>query len=78
MNCERGPVGTKKKNPNAVALGSMGGKARAERLSANELSTIGKKGAKERQKSLSSSQRQEIARKAVKTRWAKARKLEEK
>jgi hypothetical protein len=69
---------TKKKNPNAVALGSRGGKARAERLSADELSAIGKKGAKERLKSLSSSQRQEIARKAVEARWAKARKLEEK
>jgi hypothetical protein len=71
-------MGTKKKNPNAVALGSRGGKARAERLSSDELSAIGKKGAKERLKSLSSSQRQEIARKAVKARWAKARKLEEK
>lgn len=67
-----------KKNPNAVALGSKGGKARANRLSAEELSAIGKKGAKERLTSLSSSQRQEIARKAVKARWAKARKLEEK
>jgi hypothetical protein len=71
-------MGAKKKNPNAVALGSRGGKARAERLTAEELSAIGKKGAKERLKSLSGSQRQEIARKAVKTRWAKSRKLEEK
>jgi hypothetical protein len=71
-------MGARKKNPNAVALGSRGGKARAKRLSADELSAIGKKGAKERLRSLSSSQRQEIARKAVKTRWAKARKLEEK
>jgi len=68
----------KKKNPNAVALGSRGGKARAERLSADELSAIGKKGAMERLKSLSGSKRKEIARKAVKARWAKARKLEEK
>ena len=71
-------MGARKKNPNAVALGSRGGKARAKRLSADELSAIGKKGAKERLKSLSSSQRQEIARKAVKTRWAKARNPEEK
>lgn len=71
-------MGAKKKNPNAVALGSKGGNARAKRLSAEELSAIGKKGAKERLKSLSSSQRQRIARKAVKTRWAKARRLEEK
>jgi hypothetical protein len=61
-----------------VALGSKGGKARAKRLSAEELSAIGKKGAKERLKSLSSSQRQQIARKAVTTRWANARRLEEK
>jgi hypothetical protein len=71
-------MGAKKKNPNAVALGSRGGRARAERLSADELSAIGKKGAKGRLKGLNSSRRQEIARKAVKTRWAKARKLEEK
>jgi hypothetical protein len=71
-------MGAKKKNPNAVALGSRGGKARAKRLSAEELSAIGKKGAKERLKSLSCRQRQDIARKAVETRWAKARNLEEK
>jgi hypothetical protein len=68
----------KKKNPNAVALGSRGGKARAERLSEDELSAIGKKGAKARLKSLSSSERQEIARKAVNARWAKSRKQGEK
>jgi len=71
-------MGIKKKNPNAVALGSKGGKARAERLSADELSAIGKKGAKERLKSLSSRKRQEIARNAVKARWAKTRNWEEK
>jgi hypothetical protein len=47
----------KKKNPNAVALGklggSKGGKIRAERLTAE--------------------QRKEIARKAVMARWAKAK-----
>jgi len=68
----------KKKNPNAVALGSKGGKARAEQLSAEELSAIGKKGAKARLRSVSSSERQDIARKAVNARWARARKLEEK
>lgn len=69
-------MGAKKKNPNAVALGSRGGKKRAERLSADELSVIGKKGAKERLKKVGSSKRQEIALKAAKARWAKARKLE--
>jgi hypothetical protein len=69
-------MATNKKNPNAVALGSRGGKARAERLSADELSAIGKEGAKARLKSLDSRERQEIALKAAKTRWAKARKPE--
>ena len=69
-------MAARKKNPNAVALGSSGGKARAERLSAVELSAIGKKGAKARLKNLGSSERQEIALKAAKARWVKARKLE--
>jgi hypothetical protein len=71
-------VETKKKNPNAVALGSRGGKARAEQLSPEELSAIGKKGAKARLKSTGSSERREIALKAAKARWAKVRKPEEK
>jgi hypothetical protein len=69
-------MGARKKNPNAVALGSRGGKARAKRLSADKLSAIGRKGAKARLKSLGSSERQEIALKAATARWAKARKLE--
>jgi hypothetical protein len=71
-------MGPKRKNPNAVALGSSGGKARAKRLSTDELSAIGKKGAKARLKNLSSIERQEIALKAAKARWAKARKEEKK
>ena len=66
----------RRKNPNAVALGSMGGKARAKQLSADELSAIGKKGGKARLTSLGSSERRDIALKAAKARWAKARKLE--
>jgi hypothetical protein len=72
----KGNMATRKKDPNAVALGSRGGKARAERLSADELSAIGKKGAQARLKNLGSSERQEIALKAAKARWAKARKPE--
>jgi hypothetical protein len=71
-------MGAKEKNPNAVALGSRGGKARAKQLSADELSAIGKKGARVRLTSLGSSKRQEIARKAAKARWAKRKKVEEK
>jgi hypothetical protein len=74
----KGFMKIKNKNPNAVALGSRGGKARAKRLSAEELTAIGKKGAKERLKSVGSSERQKIARNAAKARWAKVRKLEEK
>jgi hypothetical protein len=48
---------TKKKNPNAVALGKLGGA----------------KGGKIRAANLSPEKRREIARKAVQTRWAKVR-----
>ena len=47
----------KKKNPNAVALGKLGGS----------------KGGKIRAAKLTAEQRSEIARKAVLARWAKAR-----
>jgi hypothetical protein len=71
-----GNMGAKKKNANAVALGSRGGTARAQSLSASELSAIGKKGATARLKSLDAGKRGEIARKAAKARWARAKKLE--
>jgi len=48
---------SKKKNPNAVALGKLGGS----------------KGGKIRAARLTPAQRSEIARKAVQARWAKAR-----
>jgi hypothetical protein len=67
----------KKKNPNAVALGSKGGKARAANLSTSRLSEIGKQGAKARMEKLSEAKRREIARNAVKARWAKRRKGEQ-
>jgi hypothetical protein len=70
-------MGTKKKNPNAVALGSRGGKARAKKMSADALSAIGKKGANARFRSLDAGERKEIARKAAKTRWANHQKQEE-
>ena len=47
----------KKKNPNAVALGKLGGS----------------KGGKVRAANLTAEERREIARKAVLARWAKAR-----
>jgi hypothetical protein len=48
---------SKKKNPNAVALGKLGGS----------------KGGKIRAQRLTAEQRREIARKAVTARWAKER-----
>jgi len=66
-------MGAKKKDPNAVALGSKGGKARAKSLTAAELSEIGKQGAKIRITKLSAAKRSEIARRAVKARWAKTK-----
>jgi hypothetical protein len=62
-----------KKNVNAVALGSRGGKARAGNLSFAELSAIGKKGATARLKNLPAAERKEIARKAAAARWRKAK-----
>jgi hypothetical protein len=59
-----------KKDPNAVALGSKGGKKRAANLTPEQLSAIGKKAVKARIKKLSAEKRSEIARKAAKARWA--------
>jgi hypothetical protein len=70
-------MGTKKKDPNAVALGSKGGKARAKKVSADALSMIGKKGANARFQSLDESKRREIASKAAEARWGNRRKTEE-
>ena len=65
------------KNPHAVALGGLGGKARAAKLSVEDLSAIGrmgaKKGGKARAAKLSPERRSEIARKAVQARWSKYR-----
>lgn len=60
-----------KKNPNAQALGSLGGKARAESLSGAELSKIASKGGKARAEKLSAAKRREIALKAVAARERK-------
>jgi hypothetical protein len=66
-------MGAKKKDPNAVALGRKGGKARARNLTPAELSKIGKQAAEGRMTKLSSTKRSEIARQAVKARWAKTK-----
>jgi hypothetical protein len=63
------------KNPHAVALGSLGGKKRAEVLSAEERKSIGQEGGKKggpaRAFKLSKERRSEIAKKAAAARWLK-------
>jgi hypothetical protein len=64
-----------KKNPNAVALGKLGGKATAASLTPEERSESARKaglvGSKARKEALTPEQRSKIARKAAKARWAK-------
>jgi hypothetical protein len=65
--------GMARKNPAAVQLGRLGGKARAKKLSAEAQSEIGRKaglaGGKARAEALSEKRRSEIARKAAAVRW---------
>jgi dihydrodipicolinate synthase/N-acetylneuraminate lyase len=60
-----------KKNPNAQALGRLGGKARAKKLSDAEVSKIASKGGKARAASLSAAERSRIAKLAVAARERK-------
>jgi hypothetical protein len=64
-----------RKNPAAVALGRLGGKARAKKLSPAQQSDIGriagKVGGKRRAETLSPARRKAIAQKAAKARWEK-------
>jgi hypothetical protein len=61
----------KKPNPNAQALGSLGGKARSENLSDAELVKIASKGGKARAAKLSAAERSRIAKRAVAARKRK-------
>jgi hypothetical protein len=54
-----------RKNPNAQALGRLGGKARAESLSDAELAKIARKGGKARAEKLTAAQRRRIAKLGV-------------
>jgi hypothetical protein len=54
-----------KKNPNAQALGSLGGRARAAKLSDVEITKIASKGGKARAAKLSAAERSRIAKRAV-------------
>ena len=61
----------KKKNPNAVALGSLGGKARANSLSERQLAKIASEGGKARAAKLSADELSRIAKLAVAARERK-------
>jgi len=65
---------TKKKNPAAVSLGSLGGRARAKSLSKVERSEIAKQGAAARITKSTAEQRRRIARIAAAARWAAKKK----
>jgi hypothetical protein len=60
-----------KQNPHAVALGKLGGKARAAKLSATERSAIASKAGKARTDRLTPAERKRIAKLAVEAREAK-------
>jgi hypothetical protein len=62
-----------KKNPNAQALGSLGGRARAENLSEAELVKIARMGGKARAAKLTAAERSRIANLAVAARQRKRR-----
>jgi hypothetical protein len=64
---------TKTKNPAAVELGRLGGKARAKALTREQRQEIAKKAlkaAKEARDKMTPAERTRIARKAARTRWA--------
>jgi hypothetical protein len=61
----------RKLNPNARALGSLGGKARARNLSDADVAKIASKGGKARAAKLSAAERSRIARLAVAARERK-------
>ena len=61
----------RKKNPNAVALGKLGGRARAEKLSPEKRSEIARKAGLARNITLSAAKRSEIAKLAVAARERK-------
>ena len=63
----------RKKNPHAQALGKLGGKARAERLSDVEIAKIARKGGKARAARLTAAERSRIAKLAVAARERKRR-----
>jgi hypothetical protein len=64
-------MGKNNKNPNAQALGSLGGRARAKKLSDAKITEIASKGGNARAAKLSASQRSRIAKLAAAARESK-------
>ena len=64
-------MGKKNKNPNAQALGSLGGKARAANLPDAEITKIASKGGTARAAKLSAAERSRIAKLAAAAREKK-------
>jgi len=62
---------TTQKNPNAVALGKLGGRARAKKLSPEQRAEIARKAGLARNVKLSASRRSQIAKLAVAARERK-------
>jgi hypothetical protein len=58
-----------KKNPNAVALGSLGGKRRAQRLTKEERSLIARKASRAAQKKVTPEQRRRWGLAGARARW---------
>ena len=62
-------LGMKQKNPNAVALGRLGGKKRAENLSQEERSRISRKASRAAKAKITPEQRREWGRAGAQARW---------
>ena len=60
------------KNPAAVALGRLGGKARLRKMTADQRSHVARQGGKARFSDMTAGQRKAAARRAAAARWAKA------
>ena len=61
--------GMSNKNPNAVALGSLGGKKRAQRLTKEERTRIARKASMAAQKKITKEQRRRWGLAGAKVRW---------
>jgi hypothetical protein len=68
-------VKSKQKNLAAQALGSLGGKARAEALSAEDRKKIAGEAGKKSRDNMSAKRKRAIAKKAARARWEKEKRV---